>query len=269
MVLFYITVALSLILGIVYHEYGHMKSSKRYKVKVNRFSVGFGPILWRKKGKDDVEYCISALPFGGYCEIDEKELDERPYYQYFMVLIAGVLRNLILGFMLFILGACLLSIANNKVPNIWYSIHGAFNTLWNTMSQFFNVLIDFFNIKLIASAGGVCSQMSMIGNGLSSFQTTTSVGANILSQLGLGFIVGGSLNFALLLCNLLPIPAIDGGQILIKTIRVSLSKIFKKEVFPKKIADMINVAGFCFLLFYQGIILLCDIPAVKDLILRL
>lgn len=269
MVLFYITIALSLILGIVYHEYGHMKTSKHYKVKVNRFSVGFGPILWRKKGKDGVEYCISALPLGGYCEIDEKELDSRPYYQYVMVLVAGVVRNLILGLILFIIGACLLFAANGKIPNLLFIIQGAFNTLWNTMSQFFNVLIDFFNIKLVASAGGVGGQMSAIGNSLSSYQTTTSIGSTILSQLGLGLITGGSLNFALLLCNLLPIPAIDGGQILIKTIRVGLTKIFKKEVFPKKIADIINVAGFCFLLFYQGLILLCDIPAIKDLILRL
>lgn len=269
MVLFYITVALSLILGIIYHEYGHMITSKHYKIKVNRFSVGFGPILWKKKGKDDVEYCLSALPFGGYCEIDEKELDSKPYYQYVLVLIAGVVRNLILGLVLFILGACLLFIANGKAPNLLFAIQGAFDALWNVMSNFFNVLIDFFNIKLVASAGGMGTQMSTIGNGLSSFQSTTSIGSNILSQLGLGFIVGGSFNFALLLCNLLPIPAIDGGQILIKTIRVTLLKIFKKEIFTKKLADMINVAGFCFLLFYQGIILLCDIPAVKELILRL
>lgn len=269
MILFYITIALSLILGIVYHEYGHMITSKHFKIKVNRFSVGFGPILWKKKGKDGVEYCVSALPLGGYCEIDEKELDSRPYYQYVMVLVAGVVRNLILGLVLFTLGASLLFVANGNVPNIWMSFQSAFVTLGNVMSNFFNVLVDFFDIKLVASAGGFGTQMSAIGDGLSSYQATGSTGANVLSQLALGLMVGGSFNFALLLCNLLPIPAIDGGQILIKTIRVSLSKIFKKEVFPKKIADMINIAGFCFLLFYQGIILLCDIPAVKDLILRL
>ena len=47
------------------HELGHFLVAKWNKVKVNTFSVGFGKKLFRFK-KGETEYCISAIPFGGY-----------------------------------------------------------------------------------------------------------------------------------------------------------------------------------------------------------
>ena len=47
------------------HELGHFIVAKWNKVRVNTFSVGFGKKLFRFK-KGETEYCISAIPFGGY-----------------------------------------------------------------------------------------------------------------------------------------------------------------------------------------------------------
>jgi len=60
---------------IVVHEYGHYLAARVCGVKVLRFSVGFGrPLLMRRFGRDDTEWAIAAIPFGGYVKmLDERE----------------------------------------------------------------------------------------------------------------------------------------------------------------------------------------------------
>ncbi len=56
------------------HEYGHFIAARLLGVRVLRFSIGFGKPVWlRRSGPDQIEYCISAIPFGGYVKL----LDER------------------------------------------------------------------------------------------------------------------------------------------------------------------------------------------------
>ena len=65
-------VAIALLVAI--HEWGHYIVARMAGVKVLRFSVGFGRPLWlRRWGPDQTEYCISAIPIGGYVRL----LDER------------------------------------------------------------------------------------------------------------------------------------------------------------------------------------------------
>jgi regulator of sigma E protease len=60
---------------IVIHEYGHYRAARACGVKVLRFSVGFGRVLWRwQKSPDSTEFVVCALPFGGYVRmLDERE----------------------------------------------------------------------------------------------------------------------------------------------------------------------------------------------------
>jgi regulator of sigma E protease len=60
---------------IVVHEYGHYLAARLCNVKVLRFSVGFGKAIFvRKIGKDQTEWVIAAVPFGGYVKmLDERE----------------------------------------------------------------------------------------------------------------------------------------------------------------------------------------------------
>jgi regulator of sigma E protease len=56
------------------HEYGHFIVARILGVKVLRYSIGFGRVLWsRRAGPDQTEYCLSAIPLGGYVKL----LDER------------------------------------------------------------------------------------------------------------------------------------------------------------------------------------------------
>jgi regulator of sigma E protease len=56
------------------HEFGHYIVARLLGVKVLRYSIGFGRPIWiRQSGPDRTEYCLSAIPFGGYVKL----LDER------------------------------------------------------------------------------------------------------------------------------------------------------------------------------------------------
>ncbi len=66
---------LTLGLLIVVHEYGHYRVAVACGVKVLRFSVGFGRVLWRRqRGPDGTEFVVCMLPLGGYVRmLDERE----------------------------------------------------------------------------------------------------------------------------------------------------------------------------------------------------
>jgi len=84
------------------HEYGHYIVGRWSGMKVLRFSIGFGKPIWmRKSGADQTEYCVSAIPLGGYVKfLDSREgavdaadagraFDQRPVPARIAVLLAG------------------------------------------------------------------------------------------------------------------------------------------------------------------------------------
>src|SRR6187200_3346687 len=77
----YKILAFALTLGVlvVIHELGHYAVARLCGVKVLRFSVGFGRILWsRRVGRDGTEWALSAIPLGGYVKMaDEREGEVR------------------------------------------------------------------------------------------------------------------------------------------------------------------------------------------------
>jgi regulator of sigma E protease len=92
---------------VTFHEFGHYWVARRFGVTVLRFSIGFGKPLWTRIGKDGTEYCISAIPLGGYVkfldsrevEIDPSERDGdftgKPIWQRMLIVVAGPAFNLI------------------------------------------------------------------------------------------------------------------------------------------------------------------------------
>ena len=56
------------------HELGHFLTAKRLGIKVLRFSIGFGPILWRRQ-RGETEYALSAIPLGGYVKMLGEDAD--------------------------------------------------------------------------------------------------------------------------------------------------------------------------------------------------
>jgi regulator of sigma E protease len=54
---------------IVAHELGHFAVAKAVGMRVERFSLFFPPLIWRRKGKGETEYAIGSIPLGGYVKI--------------------------------------------------------------------------------------------------------------------------------------------------------------------------------------------------------
>lgn len=95
---------------IIVHEFGHFIMAKRLGVKIEKFSLGFGPRILSKK-KNDTQYCISLIPLGGYVKLagdtlEEYKGDEYEYLtkspaQRAKIIFFGPLLNYILGFLCF------------------------------------------------------------------------------------------------------------------------------------------------------------------------
>ncbi|MEN9223165.1 MAG: site-2 protease family protein, partial [Thermostichus sp. BF3_bins_97] len=69
----FISIAI-LALLILVHEAGHFAAAKLQGIHVNRFSLGFGPVLWSYQGKE-TEYAIRALPLGGFVGFPDEDED--------------------------------------------------------------------------------------------------------------------------------------------------------------------------------------------------
>lgn len=97
------------------HELGHFLAARRRGVRVERFSIGFGPKIFSWHGRDGVEYRISWLPFGGYValpqlanlgaiegetKIDVKQLPPITYGSKLIVFAAGAAFNVLFAFLL-------------------------------------------------------------------------------------------------------------------------------------------------------------------------
>jgi regulator of sigma E protease len=105
--LWWMLVALGVL--VTFHEFGHFWVARRFGVKVERFSVGFGRPLWSRRGKDGTEYVIGALPLGGYVRmLDEREsevplalrehaFNRKPVGQRIAIVAAGPLANVLLA----------------------------------------------------------------------------------------------------------------------------------------------------------------------------
>ncbi len=116
-------IAFLILLGVlvVIHEGGHFFVLRMCKVHVDRFSVGMGPVIYKKKDKKGTEFALSALPLGGYVSyLSKKALDAepemkknftdeqldnlfetKPKWQRAAVMFAGPLANFILAVIIF------------------------------------------------------------------------------------------------------------------------------------------------------------------------
>jgi regulator of sigma E protease len=116
MSLLHTVVAFIVALGvlIVVHEYGHYLVARLCRVKVLRFSVGFGrPLFVKRIGKDQTEWVIAAIPFGGYVKmLDEREGPVAPHeaprafnrqnvWKRFLIVLAGPVFNFAFAILLY------------------------------------------------------------------------------------------------------------------------------------------------------------------------
>ncbi len=106
------TIAITLLtLGVLVavHEFGHFWVARRCGVKVLRFSIGFGKSLYTWHDRHGTEFCVAAIPLGGYVKmLDEREgevaageqaqaFNRKPVLQRIAVVAAGPVANFLLA----------------------------------------------------------------------------------------------------------------------------------------------------------------------------
>ena len=74
MSLLVVTAVFSLL--IIVHEWGHFFVARRLGVRVERFSIGFGPRLWSWR-RGETEYCLSLFPLGGYVKLAGEQAEDK------------------------------------------------------------------------------------------------------------------------------------------------------------------------------------------------
>jgi len=105
---------LAIVVLVVFHELGHYMVARWCDVKVLRFSLGFGKVMYTKRfGNGETEWVISAIPLGGYVKmLDEREgevsatdlpraFNRKPVLQRMAIVVAGPVANLLLAVLLY------------------------------------------------------------------------------------------------------------------------------------------------------------------------
>ncbi len=127
--------AFAVLLGVLVtiHEFGHFIVARMCKVHVQRFSIGMGPVFYKKLDKHGTEFALSAIPLGGYVsmitnklielepeisnQLTEEQLkntfDSKPKWQRASIMFAGPLANFLLS--IFIFTGIFLNTADPKI----------------------------------------------------------------------------------------------------------------------------------------------------------
>ena len=215
------------------HEGGHFCVAKLCKIKVKEFAIGFGKIIWQKQGKE-TKYTIRLIPLGGFCSMegeDEESEDERAFSK-------AIVFGLIVYYILVAsVGIQFMNPADDTIINrLTYS--------GKATGEFIIAILD--SIKTLFTGGASVDQMVGIV-GISEIVVKTAGIANYINLMAL-------ISISLGITNLLPIPALDGGKILILIIEIIRRKQMKVETEAK-----IQMIGFSILLALSLIVTYNDI----------
>ena len=191
------------------HELGHLLAAKAVGIPVERFSIGFGHVLWKRR-YGDVEYCLSAVPLGGYVMpriADEAELFALPLSKRIVFWLGGPVANFLsAALLLAVLGAMQTGTASAIFVEPWIKTASLTGQLLAVIPMLFTQPDKLSGVVGIVSAGNQVMQ-----DGLAS---------------GLRFAVLLNLNLAVF--NLLPIAPLDGGKIfcsLLERVHPRLAKV--------------------------------------------
>ena len=203
------------------HEGGHFLVAKLCKVKVKEFAIGFGPIIWKKQG-EETKYVLRLVPLGGFVNLlgEEEAVDEEGsfskagIFKKIGILLAGGMVNIIFGLAVYFI---VISAMTNIQAGFELTIEFAKTALVSVKDLFTgNVGVD----QLTGPVG--ISEVVVQTKNVSQFVYILAV-----------------ISFSLGVTNLLPIPPLDGGKILL----VIIEGIMRKPI-KEKVSVAIQMTGF-------------------------
>lgn len=203
------------------HEGGHFLVAKLCKIKVKEFAIGFGPIIWKKQGKE-TKYVLRLVPLGGFVNLlgEEEAVDEEGSFskartlKKIGILLAGGMVNIIFGLVVYFI---VISAMTTIQAGLELTLEFAKTALVSVKDLFTG------NVGVDQLTGPV---------GISEVVVQTK---NILQFVYILAVI----SFSLGVTNLLPIPPLDGGKILL----VIIEGITKKPI-KEKVSVAIQMTGF-------------------------
>lgn len=240
---------------ILLHEFGHYIAAKKCGVYVIEFAIGMGPRLFSKKGKE-TRFSVRALPIGGFCRMygeadgtDANEDDDLPEIEpsrsfqnisggrRFLILIAGVTMNFLFALVLIFIVYLAKGASLGKA--LLYTPQTAFDygtVIFQSLGQLISGQLG------LNDFAGPVGMVSMVGD------TIVNYGFVVF----LLFMAYISVNLGVI--NLLPFPALDGGQALL----VIIEGITRKKI-DSRIVGWINFAGLALLMGLMLVITANDV----------
>lgn len=223
---------------ILIHEGGHCIVAKLCKVKVNEFAIGFGKVIWQKQGKE-TKYSLRMIPLGGFCSMEGEEeasdsegsFSKASVWKRIAIVVAGAAVNIIFGIIVYfvLVSTVGLQFADPTKDTFLNRIYYGSQRTGAFIGSIFE------SIKMLFTGGVKTDQMVGIV-GISEVVVQTS---KIVDYIYLLAVISVSLGVT----NLLPIPALDGGKILILLIEIIRRKPMKIETEAK-----IQLIGFSILI---------------------
>ena len=212
--------------------------AKLCKVKVNEFAIGFGRVIWQKQGKE-TKYSLRMIPLGGFCSMEGEEeasdsegsFSKASVWKRIAIVVAGAAVNIIFGIIVYfvLVSTVGLQFADPTKDTFLNRIYYGGQRTGAFIGSIFE------SIKMLFTGGVKTDQMVGIV-GISEVVVQTS---KLVDYIYLLAVISVSLGVT----NLLPIPALDGGKILILLIEIIRRKPMKVETESK-----IQLIGFSILI---------------------
>lgn len=221
---------------VLVHEGGHFITARKAGIKVYEFSIGFpfSPRLITLFKHKETAFTVRLLPLGGFVSFskdggeEDIELFEAPNNKRALILSAGSLFNILFAFIVFtpvfIIGKHL-----NLFDAMLLSAKTVWEILFGTMMFILNVFTGHGTMDGLSGPVGIAA---MAGRAASK---------GILNL----FYFAGVLSMSLGIMNLLPLPALDGGHL----IMLFIESIRKKPISPKayQVVTMVGISLFLIL----------------------
>lgn len=244
---------------IVAHETGHLWAAKSGGIRVDEFGVGFPPRAKKLFRWRETDFTLNWLPFGGFVKIfgENPAADEVASPDSFaakgkgrqiLVLVSGVLANFALAWVMFAI-VLMLGIEGQEgyvergfFDAIWHGLLTTGKITWLTIVAIWELIAGAFVGR--ADFSGVVGPVGLVG----------LVGQ--VSSQGLAYILyfTGVISVNLAIINLIPVPALDGGRILLTIIEAVKGSRISPRIF-----GTLNLVSFALLIILMVLITVRDV----------
>lgn len=228
----------AMVVIVIAHEFGHFLMAKHYGVEVKEFSIGFGPKLFGTV-KNGTAWNFRALLLGGYCGIEDEAIYKQSPWHRIAIFLAGPMVN----FGLAVIAWIIMDMLKSGTP-FWQAFSRAVSTMF----------------LILPSIGrGLAMSMSVGSDAVTIAESSQKIVTMVQSQATFTdaviefLLVAYSMNAILFITNIVPIPALDGGQILF-----TLPELFGKKP-DRKILNRITAVFYCAIIGFSVIYILKDV----------